>query len=76
MQVVESNITDTKPFGFFLELVRYEVLVVDAMDSVETFDTFILLSGDSDFVGLIQSLDAKNKVVKVVSSSKKNQLQN
>ena len=44
--------------------------------SVETFDTFILLSGDSDFVGLIQSLDAKNKVVKVVSSSKKNQLQN
>ena len=76
MQVVESNITDTKPFGFFLELVRYEVLVVDAMDSVETFDTFILLSGDSDFVRLIQSLDAKNKVVKVVSSSKKNQLQN
>ena len=46
-------------------------LVVDAMDSVETFDTFILLSGDSDFVRLVQSLDAKNKVVKVVSSSKK-----
>jgi uncharacterized LabA/DUF88 family protein len=46
-------------------------LAIDAIKSIETYDTCILFSGDGDFVPLVEYLEARNKVVKVISSIKK-----
>ncbi len=43
-------------------------LVVDALIDVDQYDTFILFSGDSDFLPLIRALKAKGKEVIVYST--------
>ena len=43
-------------------------LVVDALSRVEQYDTFILLSGDSDFLPLIRALKEKGKEIIVYST--------
>ena len=43
-------------------------LVVDALIDVDQYDTFILFSGDSDFIPLLRSLKAKGKEVIVYST--------
>ena len=46
-------------------------LTVDVIKAENTFDTCIFLTGDSDFVYLIEYLESKGKIVKVVSSDEK-----
>ena len=43
-------------------------LVVDALIDVDQYDTFILFSGDSDFIPLLRALKAKGKEVIVYST--------
>ncbi len=43
-------------------------LVVDALSAVDQYDTFILFSGDSDFLPLLRALKAKGKEVLVYST--------
>ena len=43
-------------------------LVVDALISIDHYDTFILFSGDSDFLPLLRALKAKGKEVIVYST--------
>jgi len=43
-------------------------LVVDALSAVDEFDTFILFSGDSDFLPLLRALKEKGKEVLVYST--------
>ena len=43
-------------------------LVVDALSAVEEYDTFILFSGDSDFLPLLRALKEKGKEVRVYST--------
>lgn len=46
-------------------------LTVDVIKAENTFDTCVFLTGDSDFVPLIEYLDSIGKIVKVVSSNHK-----
>lgn len=43
-------------------------LVIDALTTVDQYDVFILLSGDSDFIPLISTLRQQRKVVKAFST--------
>ena len=43
-------------------------LVVDALISIDQYDTFILFSGDSDFIPLLRALKEKGKEVIVYST--------
>ncbi len=43
-------------------------LVVDALSRIEQYDTFILLSGDSDFLPLIRALKERGKEIIVYST--------
>jgi len=43
-------------------------LVVDALSAVDQYDTFVLFSGDSDFLPLLRALKAKGKEVLVYST--------
>ena len=43
------------------------VLVVDAIRKIDTFDIFVLVSGDSDFAPLLEFLNEKGKTVEVIS---------
>lgn len=38
-------------------------ITVDAMDQIDTFDTFVLVSGDGDFVMLLEYMKSKGKRV-------------
>lgn len=42
-------------------------LVVDVVRKIDTFDTFVLVSGDSDFAPLLEFLNEKGKTVEVIS---------
>ncbi|MBI3314401.1 MAG: NYN domain-containing protein [Candidatus Omnitrophica bacterium] len=42
-------------------------IVVDAVSSLENYDTAVLMSGDSDFVSLANLLKGKNKKVVIIS---------
>ncbi|GAH45318.1 unnamed protein product [marine sediment metagenome] len=42
-------------------------LVVDVVRKMDTFDTFVLVSGDSDFAPLLEFLNEKGKTVEVIS---------
>lgn len=42
-------------------------LVVDVVRKIDTFDTFVLVSGDSDFAPLLEFLTEKGKIVEVVT---------
>jgi len=42
-------------------------LVVDAVRKIDTFDVFVLVSGDSDFAPLLEFLNEKGKTVEVIS---------
>lgn len=42
-------------------------IVVDAVSTLENYDTAVLMSGDSDFVSLANLLKGKNKKVVVIS---------
>jgi len=42
-------------------------LVVDVVRKIDTFDTFVLVSGDSDFAPLLEFLNEKGKIVEVIS---------
>jgi len=41
-------------------------LVVDVVRKIDTFDTFVLVSGDSDFAPLLEFLNEKGKTVEIV----------
>ena len=45
-------------------------MVVDAVARMGEYDTAVLMSGDSDFVSLVNLLRGKNKKVVVVSNGK------
>jgi len=42
-------------------------LAIDVVRKMDTFDTFVLVSGDSDFAPLLEFLNEKGKTVEVVS---------
>lgn len=42
-------------------------LVVDVVRKIDTFDIFVLVSGDSDFAPLLEFLNEKGKTVEVIS---------
>ena len=43
-------------------------LVVDAVARMQEYDTAVIMSGDSDFVSLVNLLTGKNKKVVIVST--------
>jgi uncharacterized protein (TIGR00288 family) len=45
-------------------------LVIDALNHRDNFDTFILMSGDSDFAPLFDELKKRGKRVIVISAKK------
>ncbi|MDD2731643.1 MAG: NYN domain-containing protein [Candidatus Pacebacteria bacterium] len=46
----------------------YAELIIDALKNTNNFDTFILMSGDSDFTALVDELKRQNKWVIVMST--------
>ncbi len=42
-------------------------LTIDAIEHIQRYDTFVLISGDSDFAPLIEYLKSKNKKTIVIS---------
>ena len=63
----EFNFVDTKKIGIKSSVDL--ALAVDAMAVAEAVDHIILFTGNSDFIHLVQGLQAKNIVVTIVSNS-------
>jgi uncharacterized LabA/DUF88 family protein len=56
--------------GEFKHKCNFDVeLTIDALDGLENFDVFVLLSGDGDFVKLIKYLKGKRKKTVVIAPS-------
>lgn len=56
--------------GQFKHKCNFDVeLTIDALDGIESFDIFVLLSGDGDFVKLIKYLKGKKKKTVVIAPS-------
>jgi len=44
-------------------------LTVDALDGLDSYDVFVLMSGDGDFIKLVKYLKGKNKKTVVIAPS-------
>jgi len=45
-------------------------LTIDALDGLDSYDVFVLMSGDGDFVKLIKYLKGKKKTVIIAPSDR------
>lgn len=46
-------------------------MTIDALDGIDVYDVFVLLSGDGDFVKLIKYLKGKRKKTVVIAPSER-----
>ena len=57
---------EAKPFG-----TDWDVgITIDALDTIDTYDVFVLVSGDGDYSPLLNNLRAKSKRIEVVTFKK------
>lgn len=64
MKIIEDGLT-----GERLRKANFDVeIAVDAMDMIDTYETAILFSGDSDFDHLVRRLKKKGKTILVFST--------